>query len=349
MATAIGSLPHADARAALDLIFKRIPQVPCWPQLPKRAPAEDMIPQFIEGLPGVVWLAAERRFFFNTEAPVFDEGIVHFYERYLAVNDEKDMKLLEDFAISPKHSAGFYAFQERLWLMDDLSGIKCLKGQVTGPVTFGLGLPDQTGKASFYSEQLRDIIVKQAAMKAIWQIEKLREFGKKTIIFLDEPALSSFGSSAMIGVSRENVIEALTEVIEAVHSYDGLAGIHCCGNTDWSMILETPVDILSLDAYLYGDTLFLYPEELTEFIRRGGTIAWGIVPTSETAAKETAEALVFKYESHIKHLADHGISEETARVASMFTPSCGTGTMSQAQAEAVFDMLQAVASHFTGG
>ncbi|MFA5867355.1 MAG: methionine synthase [Actinomycetota bacterium] len=348
LATAIGSFPYHDARKALDLIFKYIPGAPCWPQLPQRAPEEDMIAQFIEGLPGVVWIGKERRLFFNTEGPVFDEGIVHFYEKYLAFTDDNNADLLEEFAITQKHSAGFYAYQEKLWFTDDMEPIKYLKGHVTGPVTFGLGLPDQTGKASFYSEQLRDMIVKNLAMKARWQIDRLSEFGKKCIIFIDEPVLASFGSSAMISVSREQVVKSLTEVVEAIHAAEGIAGIHCCGNTDWSMVLETPADILSLDAYAYGESLFLYPDELRAFILRGGTIAWGMVPTSEQATTESAEALVFRYEGFLNQMATLGFSQETLRVATMFTPSCGTGSLSEDLTESVLATLSAVSHQFTG-
>ena len=34
MATAIGSLPHADARKAVQVILEAIPDAPIWPQLP---------------------------------------------------------------------------------------------------------------------------------------------------------------------------------------------------------------------------------------------------------------------------------------------------------------------------
>jgi methionine synthase II (cobalamin-independent) len=330
------------------LIFETIPEAPCWPQLVNRSAEEDMVAQFIEGLPGVVWLSGEHRLFFNTDAPVFDEGIVHFYEKYLAANDGGDKSALEEFAISSRHSEGFYAFQERLWFMDDIDGIKYLKGQVTGPITFGLGLPDQEGKAAYYNDHLRDMLVKNLAMKAKWQIEKLREFGKKTIIFIDEPILVSFGSSAMISVSREDVVRDLTEVIDAIHDAEGIAAIHCCGNTDWSVVMETPVDILSLDAYDYGGTLFLYPEELRAFILRGGNIAWGIVPTNEKAASQTAEGLIFKYEGLLNQMVGLGLSRETLQVASMFTPSCGTGSLSLSLADSVLHTLRGVSDSFSG-
>lgn len=40
------------------------------------------------------------------------------------------------------------------------------------------------------------------------------------------------------------------------HNEGALAGVHCCGNTDWSVLLETSVDVLNLDGYDYLDKGF---------------------------------------------------------------------------------------------
>jgi len=42
-----------------------------------------------------------------------------------------------------------------------------LKGQVTGPFTLGTNLLDQDRRCSYYDDQLRDVIVKTVALKAI--------------------------------------------------------------------------------------------------------------------------------------------------------------------------------------
>ena len=84
-----------------------------------------------------------------------------------------------------------------------------------------------------------------------------------------------------MAVSRENIINYLNEVIDAIKLEGALSGIHCCGNTDWSLLTDTKVDIINFDAYEYSEKLALYSDSIESFIKRGGKIAWGIVPSSE--------------------------------------------------------------------
>src|SRR5450756_1879290 len=129
-----------------------------------------------------------------------------------------------------------------------------LKGHVTGPISFGLTVTDQDLRSSLYNDLLADTIVKNMALNARWQIRQLRSVRDNVIMFVDEPYLAAFGS-AFISLSREQVIALLDEVFEAIHLEGALAGVHCCANTDWSVLLATQVDILNLDAYGYLENL----------------------------------------------------------------------------------------------
>ncbi|MCK7469495.1 MAG: hypothetical protein MZU95_00855 [Desulfomicrobium escambiense] len=82
-------------------------------------------------------------------------------------------------------------------------------------------------------------------------------------------------------------------MIDAVHLEGGLAGVHVCANTDWTLVLDSAADILSFDAYAYFDQFVIYREAIRRFLDRGGLIAWGLVPTlsPEDLERETAEAL----------------------------------------------------------
>lgn len=92
------------------------------------------------------------------------------------------------------------------------------------------------------------------------------------ILVVDEPYLAAFGS-AFISLSREEVIAMLDEVFAAIHQEGGLAGVHCCANTDWSVLMATSVNFLNLDSNGFVENLALYPDELRAFLDRGGYIA----------------------------------------------------------------------------
>ncbi len=54
LATAIGSMPHIDPQDACSVVLANLPEIPPWPQLPKRSSMENMYTQYSEGFPGLV-------------------------------------------------------------------------------------------------------------------------------------------------------------------------------------------------------------------------------------------------------------------------------------------------------
>jgi hypothetical protein len=121
----------------------------------------------------------------------------------------------------------------------------------------------------------------------------------------------------------------------------GFKGIHCCGNTDWSVLLSTNIDILSFDAYGYLGTLSLYPKELKAFLERGGILAWGIVPTSEAILREDSQSLVRRFKEGVEVLTKKGIDPSLFQ-RTILTPSCGTASLSIPLAERVCQMTAEV-------
>ncbi len=164
-------------------------------------------------------------------------------------------------------------------------------------------------------------------MKARWQIKELKKLYPKVIIFIDEPSLVSLGSS-YVNINADEAFEKLDEVIRAIKDEGALCGLHCCGNTDWPRLLKSGVDIISFDAYNFTKEFLLYRNELGGFYGRGGTVAWGIVPTSEAIEKETAAGLARRL---------NPISG-----SSLVTPSCGTGTLGEDLARKIFRMTKEV-------
>jgi len=328
--TGIGSFPHQDEREAFRLIFKNFPEIPFWPQLPKRSFLEGMVVQYSEGFPSFRWNEKEQRVWVDTSHG-FDKEIEKFYQR-LEADELEPFRITEDFARGLRILKGLSSEDHR-------KEIKYIKGQIVGPITFGLALTDLEGKSIFYDPTLRDIIIKHLSMKARWMEKRFNDLfpGIPTIIFFDEPSLSSFGS-AFSGLNREDVVHSLNECFEAVK---GFRGVHCCGNTDWSVLLSTSLNILSFDAYGYLETLSLYPKELKAFLERGGVLAWGIVPTSEAVIKEEAKSLVKRFKEGIETLSKKGIDPILLQ-RTIITPSCGTASLPIPLAERVCELTAEV-------
>jgi hypothetical protein len=347
LATAVGSLPHSEPQAALDLIGARLAAVPHWPQLPLRGPQEGFVIQFLNPLLKTGLLEWEgEKIRFATEASDWDDRLTAFYLLYLAV-EEGDEKVLDQFAIPPEAATGFYAFLERM--AGGTGQAECLKGQVVGPLTAAFRLTDAAGRSAYYDEQLRDVVVKSLALQGRWQARILGGFSSRTMVFVDEPGVSIYGQSTYITVTREMIREDLEAVVEGIQAAGALAGIHSCAAVDWSILMETRADVISLDAYGYFDSLLPFRDELGDFLARGKTVAWGIVPTSDQAAEESVESLVQRLEQYWGQLSGRGVTREQLRRQSLITPSCGAGTLAVDLAERIYALTAGVSSALRSG
>ncbi|MBM4065904.1 MAG: hypothetical protein FJ266_09740 [Planctomycetes bacterium] len=333
-ATAIGSLPHKNVETACDIMFKSLPEIPCWPQLPKITPKEDMCIQYTEGLPCSV-ISSDGRTLTIDDGHDTSTALATFYDTYLQ-NDPDLFQISRDCAI------GFYTMLEYL-NKSPKDAIRALKGHVVGPITLAGSIKMASGITALYSEEFFDVVIKLMSMKAYWQFTKLSQYGLPVIIFADEPYLTSFGS-AFMNISRERAISALNEVYEAVQSHGGLTGTHCCGNTDWAMLMDSKVDIVSFDAYEFMDKYLMYWREIKVFLDRGGYLAWGIVPTSPKITSVSSNDLVKKLEEGVQFLVNKGLSKTLIKERSIITPSCGAGTLTIEEAERVMTLTHEVSA-----
>lgn len=329
LALAIGSLPHRDPDAAVRLMLESCPEAPCWPQLPSLGFQETMIAQFAEGIPCIRVDRENGKVCVERPEDRWQE-LAHFYECYLRAEQTGDPSA---FAISADYGRGLYAFAGKLYGSGSHVRFPFLKGQVTGPLTFGLSVRDDKGLPALYDENLGDVIPKALLMKGLWQIERLRSAAGQMIVFVDEPVLASFGSAAMIHLSRDRAIASLRPVVQSLQATGALVGSHCCGNTDWSLLIEAGVDILNFDAYLYRDSVGLYAESVNTFLSRGGYLAWGIVPSEKPHQGHTAKELFDLLLDGIRFLADRGISRDLLAERLLVTTSCGLGLLTESEAE----------------
>ncbi|MDD4858789.1 MAG: methionine synthase [Dehalococcoidales bacterium] len=322
--TIIGSMPHTDAAKACALVSRYLKDIPAWPQLPKRSFLENMYAQYSEGFPGIT-IEGDRIYVKHTAD--LPQALEALYAAYL----ENDV---DKFPISAEYAAGLHRF-----LTETNLNPKLVKGQVTGPLTWGLTVTDENRRAILHDEVLGDAVPKLLKLKAGWMEKQLSQVSSKTITFLDEPYMSAYGSSASAGAfaSPEKVVALLEEVLGGIK---GLKGIHCCGNTDWSVLLKTSMDILSFDAYHFAISLSLYTDGIKKFLDRGGTVAWGIVPdSSEALMGETVASLQDRLEEAMAPFTRKGVPFKQLITQGLLTPSCGLATLTEDSAELALALL----------
>ena len=300
---------------------KYLPDLPAWPQLAKRSQLENMYAQFSEGFPGVVLEGAKV---YVERTADFDSQLEQLYNA--ALEDNTD-----DYGISAEYAAGLHAF---LALSERHPSM--VKGQITGPITWGLCVTDREQRGILYDDLLAEALAKFLRLKAMWQESFLSQVSPNTIIFVDEPYLTSLGT-AFVSVPNEQVTTLLEEVFSGIK---GLKGVHCCGSTDWSSLLKSSTDILSFDAYNYADSLSCYPAEVKAFLERGGSIAWGIIPnTEEASAGESVASLHDRLGEAMAPFTREGIPFKQLIAQGLLTPSCTLASMSTEAAVRSLELL----------
>jgi hypothetical protein len=314
----IGSLPYRDPYRASETILHHFPESPYWPQLPSRGVKEGMLVQFTEGTPGLV-LDEERTYFRTPFNPASE------WEKFYEVSQEGNE---DHFGIGKEYASGLHTFLE---LLRDKKP-RIVKGQVTGPITFGLGVLDEKRLPILYEPNLREMLLKTIALRARWQEKEFKRVvpEAETLIFFDEPVLSSYGSISM-NLSKQEIIECLKYCISLLR---GLSGTHICGATDWSVVIESGINVIHFDAYRFFSNILAYASELKQLLLNGGLLAWGIVPSEEEFLKEeTTSNLLASFEEKIHLLVKEGVPEGVLINNSFVSQSCGLNGVSEDLAE----------------
>jgi len=340
--TGIGSLPLEGLAESHQLINKTFPLIPHWPQLPKLGESEGFINQYLTLLIEIGLIKAEsgRTPYFDTYRQDFTDLLTEFYSLYLEAS-EGDSEALNRFGFAPGSARGFYSF------VDQVKGgyydeAKLLKGQVSGPITLGLQVTDADRKASFYNDQLRDVLTKTLALNGRWQANMLAKLGLPVIIFIDDPGLYSLGLATHITLTKEGITSELEEVVEAIKAAGAAVGSHTCAGTDWSLLFAMDIEVVNFDAYEYFSSISIFPGEINVFLEKGGILAFGIVPTSEKILSESMDSLVDLFSQQVDILGEKGVNKKRLLKQVMITPSCGTGSLSEENALTIYQTTNAV-------
>jgi hypothetical protein len=337
-ATGMGSLPHQNMTCALQVIAQAIPQWPHWPQLPAKSSEQGFLLQYVQPLVklGLLQDNQHKDPVFTRNTVDWDKNLVQFYELYLAF-------LAGDSAAEDFFASEGAAFSGLDQFLDNFSSrfplAQGVKGQLSGPLTVALQIKDERGRSAFYDDTLRDILVKCLMIQGIMQVRRLQSTGLKVLLMIDDPSIYLLGTAAYITLTREAIGAALTEIIEPLTQMGAKVGVHICAQADWTLLFDLPLDVISFDAYQFFPSMASCSTALQQFILRGGKMAWGLIPTAETAWQITADDLVRLFKTQCADLECRGLNIDLLQKNIIWTPSCGTGTLSVELAEHIYHLL----------
>jgi hypothetical protein len=321
LTTAMAIMPHRDVDRALELSLSL--DVPYWPQLPKLSYYEDMYVQASEHFPGMVLDLEKRTLRFSREKFVgeFEETLRHFDEP-------------EYFDISGTYSVVYHRF-----LKLDLSGRPAIRGQLEGPISFGMNVLDPDGRPILFDDTIRPFLLEVVAKRVNVQLHRLKEQNANAFMYIDEPGLQ-FLFSALSGYSDQAAkgdLETFFSLVERPR------GVHLCGNPDWDFLLGMDLDILSLDVYSNGEVFSSYARSIGKFLDRGAILSWGIVPTNfEPFARETLDSLEKTLTGVWNKLHKKGIDLEFLLSRSLLSPAtcCLVNADAEKTVEKAFQMVK---------
>jgi hypothetical protein len=300
LTTAMAVMPHTEPADALEMACSL--DIPFWPQLPRLNYYEDMYVQASEHFPGILLDMEKQTLAFSLEKFIteLDEAMVHFEQP-------------EYFDISPDYSVVYHQFLDM-----DFTDRPAIRGQLEGPISFGLNVLDQDQRPILFDDTVRPFMFEIMAKRINIQMERLKRRNPNAFMFIDEPGLQ-FLFSAMSGYDASRAKGDMDLFFDTI---DRPCGVHLCGNPDWDFLLNMDMDILSLDVFTNGEIFPNYAGSIKRFLERGGTLVWGIVPTNfEPFTESRTDLLEARLEGMWDQLAAKGIDREFLISRSLLSPA----------------------------
>ena len=311
--SAVGSLPHDDAVEASRLALALQPELPAAPQLHRRHPLEGMLAQVTTGMDGV---------------SVGEGGWRLDVDRRRLGAGDVDAPLDAN------------AFGSTRTFLDVLAGAghdgRPVKVQLTGPVTLGLALLDGGARPGKVWTLAATVV--RGRVKALLAEVATALPASPVVLVLDEPGLTAYPQPGF-PLGAEDTIDLLSSGLAAAGAEHVFAGVHCCGPTDWRLVLHAGPDLVSLpvDAAVGDDAA-----GLSGFLDRGGWISWGAIPTDRPLG-DREDVHWRRLNTLWGDLSRNGCDPTRLRMQSLVTPACGLAHHRRSQVEQVYGLVRRMA------
>lgn len=305
--TGVGSLPLLNTEEAVEFVSRQCPELPFWPQLPRRCEQEGMIAQSLGSL--VQYLDRADR-----------QGCWEIAR----ANDAKFFEALkrDSGALRPENASGFFELER--WLgAGRFPQALAIKAQLTGPITLSNCL-FRSGRPVADSPEWVELLSEFLIRRAIWQVRRLQETRKPVILVIDEPLLNCAtvnqkqSSEALSGTER--LQQALALLLTAIKSAGAHAGLHCCAALPPAFSCGLSIDYFSFDSHLSLDQN-RFMEWAYPIAQHGGLLAFGLIPTTRPTTVEDVATLTSVWLSLALRIGD----VRTIARQSVVTATCGLG------------------------
>jgi hypothetical protein len=201
---------------------------------------------------------------------------------------------------------------------------------------------------------LLDALAQHLALRIAWLTRRLKELFPTTdsIIWLDEPLLPAL-NSPFCPITWDYGADLLELVFADASACHGII-LNDFGarqrdhnlSSIWIPLLETSVDCILVDVYRYSSILLAAGEKLAEFLKRSGTVAWGLIPADEEMLTlETPATLTSRFEHMLDQLAEAGLSREQVVRSAFISTSGNLGLISVEAAEHALQLCSDVSAH----
>ena len=322
--TGIGSLPFRDPHTAVQWVAQTCPRIPFWPELPRHSPHARSVEQTIGAFTDLV-----RPCRTGSGYEVVPGQLAALLERL-----EQAPARLE-----PARSAGFFAFEQAM-TAGRFAHAVAVKGQLIGPLTlawqlFAEGIPLVTQPV------YRAAIGRYLGRLAHWQIDRLAQWGKPVLFFLDEPCLALVPSPSE--TTQEGLVAVLHDLLATLRRPGVLLGVHTCARLSpdgvaLAALGQARPDIIAFDAY-QGLEVFCADPAAQDFLRTGGWVAWGLVPTWPRLDQLDPQALFARWLG----AATGVMAVEAVARQTLITATCGLGLLPEPAVASSFHLAHQLA------
>ncbi|HMK10916.1 MAG TPA: hypothetical protein VK461_05020, partial [Acidimicrobiales bacterium] len=210
-----------------------------------------------------------------------------------------------------------------------------VKWQVTGPVTLALALLHAGLDAPTAFDRAQRAVC--ARVKALGAEIAAALPGAGQVLIVDEPSLTGLAHPGF-PVTPRQVVDLLSAALGAADGF-AIAGVHCCGSTDWSLVDQAGAAIMSMPA---DHAAVRCSGTLADFLARGGRIAWGAIPTDGPRG-DSADRHWRALAAVWCELVRTGCDPVRLRTQAIVTPECGLAPHTVEQADLVLGLAQDLA------